>query len=96
MSELLLEIEGLRKSFGALIATDNVTLNIRTGETHALIGPNGAGKTTLLGQLAGELTPDAGCIRFAGRDITKLRRPHARGRARSIVPDHQHLPELHR
>jgi branched-chain amino acid transport system ATP-binding protein len=72
MTELLLEIEGLRKSFGALIATDNVTLNIRTGETHALIGPNGAGKTTLLGQLAGELTPDAGCIRFAGRDITKL------------------------
>ena len=72
MSEFLLEIEGLRKSFGALIATDNVTLSIRTGETHALIGPNGAGKTTLVGQLTGELTPDAGRIRFSGRDITDL------------------------
>ncbi len=72
MSEFLLEIEGLRKSFGALVATDNVTLNIRTGETHALIGPNGAGKTTLVGQLTGELAPDAGHIRFAGRDITAL------------------------
>ena len=72
MSEVLLEIEGLRKSFGALVATDNVTLNIRTGETHALIGPNGAGKTTLVGQITGELTPDAGRIRFAERDITEL------------------------
>jgi branched-chain amino acid transport system ATP-binding protein len=72
MSELLLEIEGLRKAFGALVATDNVTLNIRAGETHALIGPNGAGKTTLVGQLTGELAPDAGRIRFAGRDITEL------------------------
>src|SRR5262249_36300201 len=64
--------EGLYKSFGALVATDNVTLSVRTGETHALIGPNGAGKTTLIGQLTGELTPDAGTIRFAGRDITRL------------------------
>jgi branched-chain amino acid transport system ATP-binding protein len=72
VSENLLEIEGLQKSFGALIATDNVTLGVRAGETHALIGPNGAGKTTLVGQLTGELTPDAGRIRFAGRDITGL------------------------
>ena len=86
MSEFLLEIEGLRKSFGALVATDNVTLNIRTGETHALIGPNGAGKTTLVGQLAGELTPDAGRIRFAGRDITRPadRRTRAARVARSF------------
>jgi branched-chain amino acid transport system ATP-binding protein len=72
MSECLLEIEGLYKSFGALVATDNVSLTIPIGETHALIGPNGAGKTTLLGQLTGELAPDAGAIRFAGRDITNL------------------------
>jgi branched-chain amino acid transport system ATP-binding protein len=72
VSEFLLETESLRKAFGALIATDAVTLRIREGETHALIGPNGAGKTTLVGQLTGELAPDAGRIIFAGRDITRL------------------------
>jgi branched-chain amino acid transport system ATP-binding protein len=72
VSEFLLETESLHKAFGALIATDAVTLRIREGETHALIGPNGAGKTTLVGQLTGELAPDAGRIIFAGRDITRL------------------------
>lgn len=72
MSGVLLEIDGLRKAFGQVTATDNVTLDIVAGETHALIGPNGAGKTTLVGQLTGEITPDAGNIRFAGRDITSL------------------------
>ena len=72
MSEFVLETHHLRKAFGALIATDDVTLGIRKGETHALIGPNGAGKTTLVGQLTGELKPDAGRITFDGRDITDL------------------------
>ncbi len=72
MSEFALEIDHLRKAFGALVATDDVTLRIRRGETHALIGPNGAGKTTLVGQLTGELAPDAGRIVFDGRDITSL------------------------
>ena len=86
MSEFVLEIHHLCKAFGALIATDDVTLSIRKGETHALIGPNGAGKTTLVGQLTGELRPDAGRITFDGRDITNL--PTARrarlGLARSF------------
>src|SRR5436305_13376435 len=72
MSEFVLEIHHLCKAFGALIATDDVTLSIRKGETHALIGPNGAGKTTLVGQLTGELRPEAGRIVFDGRDITEL------------------------
>ena len=72
MTEFLLEIDHLRKAFGALVATDDVTLGIRKGETHALIGPNGAGKTTLVGQLTGELRPDGGRIIFDGRDITDL------------------------
>jgi len=58
----LLSVEALRKAFGALAATDGVSLEVREGETHAIIGPNGAGKTTLIGQLAGNLRPDSGSI----------------------------------
>ncbi|MDH3474934.1 MAG: ABC transporter ATP-binding protein [Rhodospirillales bacterium] len=86
MAEPLLQIEGLSKAFGAVVACDDVTLALPAGELHAVIGPNGAGKTTLLGQLAGELRPDAGRIRFAGEDITSLP-AHARalrGLARSF------------
>ena len=72
MTETLLEIKGLRKSFGALKATDDVTLDVRAGEIHALIGPNGAGKSTLIGQIAGGLKPDGGQIRFLGRDVIPL------------------------
>ncbi len=72
MAEVLLDVRGLVKTFGALRATDNVDLDIRTGETHAIIGPNGAGKTTLIGQLAGNIRPDAGDIRFDGEDVTGL------------------------
>jgi len=75
MAELILEAQGLRKAFGALAATDGVSLELREGETHAIIGPNGAGKTTLIGQLAGNLRPDAGSIRFAGEDVTALSAP---------------------
>ncbi|HVC10699.1 MAG TPA: ABC transporter ATP-binding protein, partial [Burkholderiales bacterium] len=86
MPEPLLEVTGLSKSFGALHATDQVQLHVLEGETHAIIGPNGAGKTTLIGQLAGDLRPDAGRIRFAGEDITALDAParSRRGFARSF------------
>jgi branched-chain amino acid transport system ATP-binding protein len=63
---------GLAKAFGALKVTDDVSLDVRAGEVHALIGPNGAGKTTLVGQLTGEIAPDAGSIEFEGRDVTRL------------------------
>jgi branched-chain amino acid transport system ATP-binding protein len=86
MPEAILQIQGLRKSFGALRATDGVELEIRQGETHAIIGPNGAGKTTLIGQLAGNLRPDAGRIQFAGEDVTALSAPKRarKGLARSF------------
>jgi len=94
MNKTLLEVRGLRKSFGALLASDNVDLEVREGETHAIIGPNGAGKTTLISQLAGNLFPDRGRVRFAGEDITALSAPARarRGFARSfqitsIYPD---------
>src|SRR5918995_1694369 len=65
----ILEVNGLTKSFGALRATDGVSLQVYPQQIHAQIGPNGAGKTTLLAQIAGELAPDAGTIRFLGRDL---------------------------
>jgi branched-chain amino acid transport system ATP-binding protein len=72
VADALLAIEGLTKRFGGVIASDGVRLDVPAGELHAIIGPNGAGKTTLIGQLAGEIAPDAGRIRFNGRDITSL------------------------
>jgi branched-chain amino acid transport system ATP-binding protein len=72
VADALLEIEDLSKRFGGVVASDAIALAVPQGELHAIIGPNGAGKTTLIGQLAGEIAPDAGRIRFAGRDITGL------------------------
>ena len=71
MSEPLLQIEGLTKRFGGVVASDTIVLAVPAGELHAIIGPNGAGKTTLIGQLTGEVAPDAGRISFAGQDITR-------------------------
>ncbi len=82
----LLQVRGLCKSFGAVRATDGLDLDVRAGSIHALIGPNGAGKSTLIAQLAGEITPDAGTVLFAGTDISRMpawRRPHI-GLARSF------------
>ena len=67
----LLEVHGLVKSFGALRASDGISLNVLPGEIHALIGPNGAGKTTAINQLSGEMQSDEGRILFGGQDITK-------------------------
>jgi branched-chain amino acid transport system ATP-binding protein len=86
VAEPVLELRSLSKRFGGLLVTDDVTLDVRQGEIHALIGPNGAGKTTLIHQVSGTLAPDAGRIRFLGEDITGL--PMAararRGLARSF------------
>ena len=72
MADALLEIDGLTKRFGGVVASDSISLAVPKGELHAIIGPNGAGKTTLIGQLAGEIAPDAGRIRFEGGDVTAL------------------------
>ena len=71
----MLEVRQLVKTFGALRATDGIDFDVREGETHAVIGPNGAGKTTFISQLAGNLLPDAGSVRFDGSDITALPAP---------------------
>ncbi|RUM97511.1 ABC transporter ATP-binding protein [Pseudaminobacter arsenicus] len=72
MAETVLSIRDLRKTFGALKATDGVSLDLRVGEIHALIGPNGAGKTTLIHQISGSIKPDHGTIHFRGEDISRL------------------------
>jgi branched-chain amino acid transport system ATP-binding protein len=72
MSEPLLRVSRLFKRFGGVSATDDLSLDVRPGEIHALIGPNGAGKTTFIGQLMGEIRPDSGDIYFDGASINGL------------------------
>ncbi len=84
---LLLDVSGLEKRFGAIVATDRVDLQVQRGEVHALIGPNGAGKTTFVSQLGGQLAPDRGRIVFDGVDVTSLA-PHQRAR-RGLVRSFQ-------
>jgi branched-chain amino acid transport system ATP-binding protein len=69
-TRVLLRAERLCKSYGSLRAVDDVSLDIREGEVHAIIGPNGAGKTTLLNVLSGELLPTSGSLVLEGRDVT--------------------------
>lgn len=69
---VLLTVNGLCKSFGALEVTQNVSFSVQEGEILGVIGPNGAGKTTLFSLLAGNLSPSAGRIEFQGTDITEL------------------------
>ena len=80
MTDPVLELRHLSKSFGALEATKDTSFSVAAGEIHALIGPNGAGKTTLVQQIYGALHPDQGSILLNGRDITALSVP-ARVRA---------------
>ncbi len=86
MADALLVVENLTKRFGGVIASDAISLALKPGDLHAIIGPNGAGKTTLIGQLTGEIAPDAGSVRFDGRDITEVPvyRRSAIGLARSF------------
>jgi ABC-2 type transport system ATP-binding protein len=70
------DIEGVRKNFGALRALDGVNLHIKTGEIYGFLGPNGAGKTTLIRSIVGLVAPDAGTVTVLGRrmpDVDNLR-----------------------
>ena len=68
MLEPILRTHGLTKSFGALKATDDVSIDLLPGEIHAVIGPNGAGKSTLIAQICGTIKPSAGRVEFLGKD----------------------------
>lgn len=71
-SSPVLEVAGLTRAFGGLIAVNAIDLTVRQGEIVGLLGPNGSGKTTALNLMSGLLRPDSGTIRFAGTDIAGL------------------------
>ena len=85
LSVPLLELDGVTRRYGALVALDQVALQVEEGEVRAIIGPNGAGKTTLFNVITGTVKPTAGRIRFAGQPIAGLashricRRAHVHG-----------------
>ncbi len=70
--DALLRAQGLVKRFGAIVAVNDLSLDVRSGEIHAMIGPNGAGKTTAIAQISGEMKADAGSVLFEGREVTRL------------------------
>ena len=76
---VLLQLDGVSKSYGALRAIDGLTLSVDEGEALAVIGPNGAGKSTMFNLITGDVAPDGGRVVFAGGDITAMA-PHARSR----------------
>lgn len=76
----VLEVHGLTKRFGGIVAVNDVSFDVAEGETLGIIGPNGAGKSTLLELIAGAQRPDSGSIRFRGRELVG-RSPHRISRA---------------
>jgi branched-chain amino acid transport system ATP-binding protein len=82
----LLQVRGVSRHFGSLVAVDNVSLTVEPGELRAVIGPNGAGKTTFFNLISGFFPPTAGTIVFDGPDITSWSadRRVARGMARTF------------
>jgi ABC-type branched-subunit amino acid transport system ATPase component/ABC-type branched-subunit amino acid transport system permease subunit len=86
----VLEVRGLSRNFGDLVAVNNVSFTVADGETLGLIGPNGAGKTTVFELVSGYLRPHAGTVLFEGADVTGLT-PEARSR-RGLVRSFQNAP----
>ena len=70
MSQAVLKVMGLKKSYAAIQAVDGVSFEVMPGEIFGVIGPNGSGKTTMFNSVLGQITPDAGRIELNGRDIT--------------------------
>jgi branched-chain amino acid transport system ATP-binding protein len=79
MTDSLLELDRVTKRFGRVVIADDLSLAVGAGDTVGIVGPNGAGKTSLFGLISGDLSPDAGQVRLAGKTITRL---DASGRCR--------------
>ncbi len=72
MSDNILEIENLTKTYPGVVALDNISISFRRGEVHAIVGENGAGKSTLIKSITGAIMPDKGMIRFDGKEYAHL------------------------
>src|ERR1700722_6858919 len=79
MSDSLLELDRVTKRFGRVVIAEDLSLAVGAGDIVGIVGPNGAGKTSLFGLISGDLFPDAGEVRLAGRAVTRL---DAAGRCR--------------
>ena len=69
----ILEVRGLSRHFGGLVAVDNLSFAVEPGTVHGLIGPNGAGKTTTFNVISGYYAPSAGSVIYQGRDVSGMR-----------------------
>ncbi len=72
MSDAIIEVENVSKSFGGVVANKEVSLSVARGAITGLIGPNGSGKTTLFNSIVGYHPIDSGSIRFQGKEISRL------------------------
>src|SRR4029077_11255281 len=79
MTTPLLELDSVTKRFGRVVIAEDLSLAVGPGDIVGIVGPNGAGKTSLFGLISGDLAPDAGEVRLAGRTVTRL---DAAGRCR--------------
>lgn len=71
-NDIILETRSLRREFGALVAVNDVSIQVEAGALHSIIGPNGAGKTTFFNLLSGNIAPTSGQVIYKGKDITHL------------------------
>jgi branched-chain amino acid transport system ATP-binding protein len=87
VNDLILQADGLDRSFGGIHAVNNVSLEIPRGTLHAIIGPNGSGKTTLFNLITGHTKPSSGRVRFAGEDITGM--PYSKVARKGLAKSYQ-------
>ena len=93
MAEFVIEMNHITKEFGSFKANDDVTLQLRKGEIHALLGENGAGKSTLMSVLFGLYQPEKGQIKMNGKEV-KINNPND-ANALGIGMVHQHFKLVH-
>jgi branched-chain amino acid transport system ATP-binding protein len=72
MTSSLLELDQVTKRFGRVVIAEDLSFSVGAGDTIGIVGPNGAGKTSLFGLISGDLSPGAGQVHFAGRNVTRL------------------------